>query len=83
MGWTVLHERFTAALQRFADTASWLRVVRAQGVDGESSAYGQALGNAADSSPSPCALPWRGWRLSWSYRSWAATSCSNTTGQCS
>jgi len=57
MGWTVLHERFTAALQRFADTASWLRVVRAHGVDGESSAYGQALDNAAAASPSPCALP--------------------------
>ena len=48
-GWPVLQQRFTAALDGFAASATWLSVETAHGMDGLARVYRGVLGN--DSSP--------------------------------
>ena len=46
-GWPLLEQRFGRALRQFADSASWLQMVRSRGLDGAAEVYRQVLSDAA------------------------------------
>lgn len=46
-GWPTLEQRFAAALRQFAETATWINVETAHGIDGALHVYRQVLDNTA------------------------------------
>jgi Protein of unknown function (DUF2855) len=46
-GWPVLSQRFTRALNEFAESATWLTIETARGIDGAAHVYQQILGNSS------------------------------------